>query len=341
MKADPPPHPTQGYTDLTIADAISSYLQEVQLSRSKKTAKAYQFGLNHFTATLEDAGMDPDRDAPRVISEDLVRRFIEHLQRRELSPSTQQLYTTGLKGFLQYLNWEDLADVDMSHVARYARARVAKKGYRIPQFPKENIERVIRYAVSLDQKPVENEKERRMNLRDRALILTLVDTGLRVHEACQLRRGDLDWNEGRAMITGKGDKQAVVRFSQRALAALKDYLNSRGRLDSSSGRRLSSLPVFIGHDNRGEARLSPMTTKTGRTIVRQRVRESLGDKAVGTITPHTFRHYFVTMVLRATGGNIHLAQRLARHSDISITERYAHLSDDELDRTYHEVFNQN
>ena len=39
------------------------------------------------------------------------------------------------------------------------------------------------------------------------------------------------------------------------------------------------------------------------------------------------------------GGDIHAAQKLARHSSISVTERYAHLSDEELDRTYHDVFN--
>ncbi len=56
--------------------------------------------------------------------------------------------------------------------------------------------------------------------------------------------------------------------------------------------------------------------------------------------PHSFRHYFVTTVLMGSGGNIKLAQELARHKAISVTQRYAHLSDDELDRGYHEIFNQ-
>ena len=56
-------------------------------------------------------------------------------------------------------------------------------------------------------------------MRDRAFLLTLADTGLRVHEACNMRRGDIDWNEGRAVIIGKGDKQAVVRFSTRKYKA--------------------------------------------------------------------------------------------------------------------------
>ena len=44
-------------------------------------------------------------------------------------------------------------------------------------------------------------------------------------------------------------------------------------------------------------------------------------------------------MLRASGGNLRLAQELARHKNIAITQRYAHLSDDDLDRGYHEIFN--
>jgi integrase/recombinase XerC len=59
---------------------------------------------------------------------------------------------------------------------------------------------------------------------------------------------------------------------------------------------------------------------------------------VGSITPHSFRHYFVTMVLRGSGGNLKLAQELAQHRDTSTTQLYAHLSNDELDRGYFEIF---
>ena len=65
----------------------------------------------------------------------------------------------------------------------------------------------------------------------------------------------------------------------------------------------------------------------------------IGPDAVGTITPHSFRHYFVTTVLQASG-NLKLAQELARHRNIAVTQRYAHLSNDELDKGYHGIFNQ-
>jgi site-specific recombinase XerC len=85
--------------------------------------------------------------------------------------------------------------------------------------------------------------------------------------------------------------------------------------------------------------VKPVTTTTGRNIVAERVREALGEEAVGKITPHSFRHYFVTRVLQSSG-NLKLAQELARHVNIAVTQRYAHLSDDELDRGYWDAIEQ-
>ena len=114
----------------------------------------------------------------------------------------------------------------------------------------------------------------------------------------------------------------------------------RVKIDGATGQSLSSLPLFARHDRGAGKKIKPITTTTGRNIVTNRVREALGQDAVGTITPHSFRHYFVTVVLRASG-NLKLAQELARHKNISVTQRYAHLSNDELDKGYWNIFEEN
>ena len=118
---------------------------------------------------------------------------------------------------------------------------------------------------------------------------------------------------------------------------------ARAALDGASGRPLPSLPVFARHDRGAGKKIKPITTATGRNIVNQRVGEASGassqDKDLAdAITPHSFRHYFVTAVLRGSGGNLKLAQELARHKNIAVTQRYAHLSNDELDQGYWEIF---
>lgn len=123
------------------------------------------------------------------------------------------------------------------------------------------------------------------------------------------------------------------------MKALRDYLVLRAGLDGGSGKPLSALPLFARHDKGAGKKIKPITTATGRHIVNERLRQALGDTAEGRITPHSFRHYFVMTVLRATG-NLKLAQELARHARIQVTQRYAHLSNDELDKGYYEIIEQ-
>ena len=320
----------------SIAEAIERYLDSVQLSRSENTARTYGNAMRSFAFSLEEHGPSAEEMKVTQLSEDFITDFAADL--KGYAPNTEQLYLSAVTGFYEYIAAENLSEINLPRLRMLIKRRSRRPGQRLPQFPKEDIEEVIDYAKDLHRFPTDGERKRLQNLRDRAFILTLADTGLRVHEACNLRRGDIDWHEAKAVIVGKGNRQAVVRFSGRALNALRDYLNARAELDGAFGRSLTSLPLFARHDRGAADRVAPISTTTGRNIVRDRVRESLGESAEGTITPHSFRHYFVTEVLQGSGGNIKLAQKLARHKNIQVTQRYAHLSDDELDRGYWEIF---
>jgi site-specific recombinase XerD len=320
----------------TLSQSISAYLDAVRLSRSPNTARTYSNALSAFKRTLDDLGIDLETLPAQEISEDWIADLAGSL--KSYAPSSERLYLTAVAGWYEYLAAENLAAINLPRVRLLIRQRARRPGQRLPQFPRKDIENVLEFAKNLALGPAKDERHRLIQLRDRAFLLTLADTGLRVHEACNLRRGDLDWNEGRAVLVGKGDRQAVVRFSQRSIAALKDYLFARSQSDGGSGRPLRSLPIFARHDPGAGKKILPISTTTGRAIVHRRVHQALGEDAQETITPHSFRHYFVTTVLRASGGNLKLAQELARHRNIAVTQRYAHLSDDELDRGYYDIF---
>lgn len=322
----------------TVDQIVSEYLSLKALTHSRNTVRTYHNALKVFIQVLQDHEMTTHLTPPTAIPEEAISWFA--LALKHYSPATEQLYLVAAIDFLEYLVAEKLSEIHLPRVRQLAKRRMRRPGQRLPQFPQENIEKVLDYATNIAFRPAENEQERLRNLRDSSFIFTLADTGLRVHEACNLRRGDLDWNEGRAIVVGKGNREAVVRFSQRVIRALKSYISARAALDGSSGRQLATLPLFARHDRGAGKKVMPMTTTTGRNIVRQRVKEALGSEVIGTITPHSFRHYFVTVVLRSSG-NLKLAQELARHRNIAVTQRYAHLSDDELDRGYHEIFEEN
>ena len=318
----------------SIYNAVEGFLDSISLARSKNTARTYRNGMDIFKRVLGEHKIDPGKTPVNEIKEETVVWLANAL--KDHAPTTERLYLTVATGFFEYLAAENLTPVNLPRIRLLIRQRGRRPGIRLPQFPHDDIEKVLLYAATLSSSPANGDAERLRSLRDRAFLITLADTGLRVHEACNLRRGDIDWNEGRAVIIGKGDKQAVVRFSKRAQAAIKDYLTARASLDGSSGRPLSSLPLFARHDLGAGKKVKPIQTNTGRNIVEQRVQEALGADA-SRITPHSFRHYFVTRVLQASG-NLKLAQELARHRNIAVTQRYAHLSDNELDQGYFEIF---
>jgi integrase/recombinase XerC len=316
---------------------MDAYVGAVRGSRSANTAKAYRQALQVFEHILQEHEFGLNA-SPDQLPEDAIVWLADAL--KDYAPSSERLYLSAVIGFYEYLSGEGLGEPNLPRLRQLLKRRVRRPGQRLPQFSREAIEKVLNYAESLPGASVEDEMERLRGLRDRAFLLTLADTGLRVHEACKMRRGDLDWNEGKAILIGKGDKQSVIRFSTRSLSALRDYLAARATLDRGARKPLGSLPLFLRHDpgaKKGDNQFKAMTTETGRNIVAARVKEALGDTAAGTITPHSFRHYFVTIVLRASG-NLKVAQALARHSNISTTSLYAHLADDELDKAYWDTF---
>lgn len=331
-----PGHTTTRNDSQSLQGAMDAFLESVSLARSANTARTYRNALSAFGHCLAIEGIDLDKAPASAVDEAWVSSFARYLQ--HYAPASERLYLTTVSAWYEFLVAEGLATVNLPRVRQLIRIRARRPGQRLPQFARESIEGVVAYAARLGSQPAEDEDDRLRQLRDAAFLMTLADTGLRVHEACKLRRGDLDMREARAVLIGKGDRQAVVRFSNRSIHALTAYLEARGQRDGQAGRPLASLPLFARHDRGAGKKVLPITTTTGRAIVHERTYEALGQQAAAGITPHSFRHYFVTAVLRGSRGNLKLAQELARHRNIAVTQRYAHLSDDELDRGYYDIF---
>lgn len=315
----------------TISSTAEKYINSVKMARSAHTASTYKNAITFFLDTLKLYRIDPGTTSIANLSEDTIVLLAAALKNH--AATTERLYLTAVTGFFSYLAADNLTEVNLPRIKLLIQQRARRPGQRLPQFPASAIDAILVKLNSPEFLLSEDEQDQLIKLRDRAFLFTLADTGLRVHEACELRRGDLDWNEGKAMIIGKGNRQDIIRFSTRSTVALSEYLKVRQKIDGNSKIPLTALPLFARHDRGAGKKIKPMTTTTGRNIVTERVRDLLGEDAVGTITPHSFRHYFVTRVLRASG-NLKLAQELARHKNIAVTQRYAHLSDDELDKGY-------
>lgn len=320
---------------MTINEAVERFLTTISQARSENTALTYGNAMALFLEVLEKNHLNPSENLTESLTEESVAWMISRL--KDHAPSTERLYLTATTRFFEFLASENFAVINLPRIQMLIHQRARRPGQRLPMFPRDNIEIIVEHMLSKSYAQTDDPEEKLRNLRDRAFLVTLADTGLRVHEACGLRRGDIDWNEGKALVIGKGNRQAVARFSTRSLLTIKDYLAARAILDGSAGKPLASLPLFARHDKGAGKKVKPITTTTGREIVADWVKTILGQDAIGTITPHSFRHYFVTRVLHSSG-NLKLAQELARHKSIAVTQRYAHLNDDELDRGYFDIF---
>jgi integrase/recombinase XerC len=321
---------------MLLDSALDQFLLQIRRSKRPNTAAAYTRALKAFAQTLLQRDVDPQATDVASLAPDWLEWYLEDLQ--DLSVATERLYTSAVRSFYKFCAAYGHASVNLARVEFILDNR-RRQGRRLPVFPEDGVAEVLHLVQTLADAESSGDGESQAPyvniLRDAALLLTLADTGLRVSEACSLRHGDVDWERRRAVIIGKGDKQAIVRFSARAVQALQRYLWVR-RQQSGVRGRISTWPLFARHDRAAGKRILPVSPRTVQNIVDRYVTLALGEDASGTITPHTFRHYFVTRVARRHG--VLLARHLARHESVSTTERYAHLADEELDKAYEEVF---
>lgn len=150
--------------------------------------------------------------------------------------------------------------------------------------------------------------------RNRAIILLLVDTGLRATELCGLKIKDLDLRNRHVLPYGKGDKERSLPFSPRTGQAIFAYLVTRK--EDPVNR-----PLFI--------------TSHGRPLERSHLLKLLyaaGRRAdVSDVHPHRFRHTFAVCYLR-NGGDPYTLQRFLGHTSMEMVRVYLHIAQVDLDR---------
>jgi integrase/recombinase XerC len=163
-----------------------------------------------------------------------------------------------------------------------------------------------------------------LHLRDRAMLEVLYGAGLRVSELCGLDLDRVDTRAGTARVLGKGQKERVVPLGRMALDALAAYLEVRHQLHDASTLRQDERALFLGA--RGE--------RLGVRQVQKLVKR-YGMLATGTATlhPHALRHSCATHLLDA-GADLRSIQELLGHASLSTTQRYTHVSMDQLQAVY-------
>jgi len=188
----------------------------------------------------------------------------------------------------------------------------------IQTFTKEEIERLLKACEtsrSWKTKP-QTQNSRYTADRDRAMILLLLDTGMRASEMCGIDYGDLNLNNHTIKIRGKGPgrdgKERLVYFGRRTAQVIWKTLLPRINTIHEDD------PVIVVG-----------TGENWRSLTRGRLRQHLhrlGEKAgISNVHPHRFRHTFAINYLR-NGGDVFTLKELLGHSDLEMTEHYARIA---------------
>ena len=167
-------------------------------------------------------------------------------------------------------------------------------------------------------------KRHAVELRDAAMLELLYATGMRVGELTGLDVGDVAFSNRTAKVTGKGDKQRVIPFGAPAARALERWLED-GRPRLANGR--SGGALFLGA--RGG--------RIDQRIVRQTVHEYAHDAGVPDVGPHALRHSAATHMLDG-GADLREVQEMLGHSSLKTTQRYTHVSIEQLKARYAQAF---
>lgn len=157
------------------------------------------------------------------------------------------------------------------------------------------------------------------DVRDRMIIMTFYETGIRLAELMNLCDGDVDFMSGQLKVTGKRNKQRLIPFGTELSQALQHYMGVR---DAQAVRHSAAL--FLANDGQ------QMTADA----IRYRVKKHLS--LVSTLkkrTPHVLRHTFATAMLNHKAG-IESVKKLLGHESLSTTEIYTHTTFEQLKREY-------
>jgi len=277
--------------------AIQDYVTYLKIERglSENTMENYKRDILKLCSFL---GLHEINVTPIKIQKETIQQFVYETAKK-ISPRSQARIISGLRGFFDYLIFEDYrADNPLDLI------ETPKIGLKLPDtLAKEDIDKLIA-AIDLSHPQGE---------RNKTIIEMLYACGLRVSELINLQISDLFFEEEYIRILGKGNKYRFVPIHFTTLNLITTYIKTiRNHQEAKPedddilflnrrGKRLSRQMIFII--------LKDLATKINL------------NKKIG---PHTLRHSFATHLLQ-NGADLRVIQQLLGHESITTTEIYVHL----------------
>lgn len=268
---------------------------KIERGLSENTITNYAFDIQKLIEWLDKNEI---KVSPTTITENEIQRFIYELA-KQVSPRTQSRIISGLKGFFNFLIFED--EIVVSPLELIETPKIGKK---LPETLSIDEINLIINGVDVSTSH---------GARNKVIIETLYSCGLRVSELISLKMSDLFFEEGFIKVTGKGNKERFVPIGLSTMHLIKNYIiEIRSKLKTT---KESQDILFL--NRRGKQLTRAMIF----TIIKNSATKVNLNK---NISPHTFRHSFATHLLE-NGADLRAIQQMLGHENIITTEIYTHL----------------
>ena len=277
-------------------DKFISYL-EIEKNYSPHTILNYRIDLEDF---LQFIGSTPIDGVDYLF----LRKFLAQLRTKHYRPRTLSRKLSSLRSFFRFLHREGFVQENPAVLLMSP-----KLDKTLPKFLSED--EVAKFIEAPLLKTVSGK-------RDRAILETLYSTGIRVSELVGLDTNNVDQIGNIAKVAGKGKKERLVPIGDKALDAIRDYLQDR---------KHQSRALFL---NKNGTRLSDRSV---RNIVDKHIKAVSLTKS---ISPHVLRHSFATHLLNR-GADLRSVQELLGHVNLSTTQIYTHVTTDRLKEVYNKA----
>ena len=289
------------FSPINLRSLVEDYILSCRCeSKSAATIANYQYRLASFIWFCQASGFP---DEPGKITTTHIRQFLWYLAsepnrwggsstsaKKPASGATVNHYYRVLNSFFNWLEREGL-------ISENPLTRI-----KTPKF--EN--KIIKALTSKEVKTLLSQRSAKtaLNVRNRAILMMMLDTGIRVSELVHLNLNDVDMKTGSVMVThGKGGKQRIVRIGFKTQKALWRYVKIWRSGDSEK--------LFLN-------RSGDSLDVRGVTLMIRRIGKKAG---VNGVHVHRLRHTFTISFLRA-GGDVFSLQYLLGHSTLQMTQRY-------------------
>jgi len=296
---------TRGWKQVTQKIDLETVIKECVLAKraehSPRTAQWYELACGYFLQFLKENNHSI-RLADVGISQ--ARAFVVSLQTRPkkgtdkpLSSHTINCWVRALRGFFNWLYQNDYTDENRLKNLRP---------------PKPTIEEIDVLGPEQIQTLLDACSPRtHLGCRNRAIVMLMLDGGLRLAEVATLLADDVHIEDGWLRVKGKGNKERIVPFGRNLQQVLLRYVTTfRPPAASRPERFILSV--------QGEA-----LTNWGIEEVVQRLGKSAG---VNGLHPHLLRHTFATNFLLYNCGDAFRLQQILGHTTLEMTRRYVHMA---------------